>query len=170
VNGKQATGQGQAPQERDPTSALRLASLQDDLGVLQPDDGCTVGCSFWGVVGVSGRLESTGGWGSTMLVVSSVFTAPGNMHGLFSLACVLIAFGSLASAVDAWSRLCSWMRSGGEDDFFSSFLPCTWALYCTQTHRKGQEASHPCSHIENQPPPNVAFTHIQLIESIILTF
>jgi hypothetical protein len=69
VNGKQATGQKEALQESDPTSGLGLASLQEDLGVLQLDDGCTVGCSFWGVVGVSGRMQSAGGWGSTMLVV-----------------------------------------------------------------------------------------------------
>ena len=97
---------------------------------------------------MSGRMQSEGGWGSTMLVVSLIFTAPGNVHGLFSLACVLMAFGRLASTADAWSRLCSWLRSGGEEDFFSSFLPCTWALYCTQTHKKGQEASHPGSHNE----------------------
>ena len=137
--------------------------------MLQPDDGCTVGCSFWGVVGVSGRMQSEGGWGSTMLVVSLIFTAPGNVHGLFSLACVLMASGRLASTADAWSRLCSCLRSEGEEDFFSSLLPCTWALYCAQTHRV-RRLHIQVATMKSQPPPYVAFTHINLIESIILTF
>ena len=94
-----------------------------------------------------------------MLLVSPVFTAPGNVHGLFSLACVLIALGSLGSAVDAWSRFCSWLRSGGEEDFFSSILPCTWALYCTQTHKKVRRLHILVAIMKSQPPPNVAFTH-----------
>ena len=91
ANRKQAFEE--AGQESGPTSVLVL--LLEDVGVLQPEDGCAGGACLLGVAGLGGVLGSTRGGSSTWLEVSFFVVAAGDVRGVvfFTFAgCCLVTF------------------------------------------------------------------------------